>query len=83
METIKTAKNSPALINDKALFWISSAKTLLLQVEILSRSENVDDGLLQLSALQEPPEVCIIDLDFNNENLLAQLMVFKIEVPNH
>ncbi|MCT3744658.1 response regulator transcription factor [Elizabethkingia anophelis] len=83
METIKkTAKNSLALINDKSPVLDFICKDLVASgVEILSRSENVDDGLLQLSALQEPPEVCIIDLDFNNENLLAQLRVLKSKYP--
>ncbi|KPE52546.1 DNA-binding response regulator [Elizabethkingia anophelis] len=83
METIKTSeKNSLALINDKSPVLDFICKDLVASgIKILFRSENVDDGLIRLSALQEAPQVCIIDLNFNNENMLAQLRVLKSKYP--
>src|SRR5690606_2551219 len=50
-------------------------------IEILFRSENIEDGLSQLSALKELPEVCIIDLDFYDNSVLAQLQKLSTQYP--
>lgn len=50
--------------------------------DVLFRSENIEDGLSQLSALQELPNVCIIDLDFYDRNVLAQLQELNSKYPN-
>lgn len=50
-------------------------------IDILFRSENIEDGLSQLSALEELPQVCILDLDFSDSNVLAQLHELKIKYP--
>ena len=50
-------------------------------IEVLFRSENIEDGLSQLSALKTLPIVCIIDLNFYNRNVLAQLQELKTQYP--
>ncbi|WES99899.1 DNA-binding response regulator [Chryseobacterium arthrosphaerae] len=50
-------------------------------INILFRSENIEDGLSQLSILNEMPQVCIIDLDFSDKNALAQLHELKGKYP--
>lgn len=47
--------------------------------EIKFRSETIEDGLHQLSTLNTLPDVCIIDLDFFDRNVLAQLQELKIQ----
>lgn len=49
--------------------------------EIAFRSETTKDGLFQLSTLKELPEVCIIDLDFYDKNVLAQVRELKTQYP--
>ena len=36
---------------------------------------------MQLSALEELPQVCIFDLDFSNNTILAQLRKLKLKYP--
>jgi DNA-binding NarL/FixJ family response regulator len=50
-------------------------------MEILSRSESIENGLTQLSSLNELPKVCIIDLDFYDQNVLKQLQELRKEYP--
>src|SRR5699024_6308017 len=45
------------------------------------RSKSIQAGLSQLSTAQEAPEVCIIDLDFYEEDVLAQLQELKTSYP--
>ena len=46
-------------------------------IEVLFRSENIEDGLSQLSALKDLPTVCIIDLNFYDKNVLKQLQELR------
>ncbi len=48
---------------------------------MLSRFESIDDGLSQLSELKELPNVCIIDLDFYDKSVLAQLQELSTQYP--
>jgi len=50
-------------------------------IEVLFRSENIEDGLSQLSALKELPTVCIIDLNFYDKNVLKQLQELRAKYP--
>ena len=45
------------------------------------RSENIEDGLSQLSALKDLPTVCIIDLNFYDKNVLKQLQELRAKYP--
>ena len=75
METgTATQEITLAFINDRNPILDLTCNDLIASgLEVLFRSENIEDGLSQLSALKELPKVCIIDLDFYNKNVLEQL----------
>ncbi|MGJ1533304.1 DNA-binding response regulator [Sphingobacterium multivorum] len=50
-------------------------------IEILFQSENIENGLSQLSAFAKFPDVCVIDLDFYDKNILSQLQELKTQHP--
>ena len=50
-------------------------------IEVLFRSENIEDGLSQLSALKDLPTVCIIDINFYDKNVLKQLQELRAKYP--
>ena len=71
-----------AFINDKSPILDLTCNDLVASgIEVLFRSENIEDGLPQLSALKELPKVCIIDLDFYDRNVLKQLQEFIKKYP--
>lgn len=73
---------SIAFINDKSpIINIICNDLAKSGIDILFRSENIASGLLQLSALEELPQVCIFDLDFSNNTILAQLHELKLKYP--
>lgn len=82
METTKKPKHTLAFINDKSpiVDYICNDLTTF-GIEILFRSENLENGLSQLSALKELPKVCIIDLDFYDKNVLLQLQELRAKYP--
>lgn len=75
-----TKQISVAFINDKSPI-IDNISNNLSGTNILFRSESIEDGLSQLSVLAEQPQVCIIDLDFEDSNVLAQLHELKTKYP--
>lgn len=84
MDTInKPYKNSIAFINDKSpLIDLISKDLIASELNIVFSSENIEDGLSQLSALQKLPQTIIIDLDFFDGNVLEQLRELKAKYPN-
>lgn len=73
---------SIAFINDKSpVIDVISKDLLTFGFEILFKSENIEDGLAHLSSLKSLPQVCIIDLDFYDKNVLAQLHDLKNQFP--
>jgi DNA-binding NarL/FixJ family response regulator len=71
-----------AFINDKSPILDLTCNDLAASgIEVSFRSENIEDGLSQLSALNTLPNVCIIDLDFYNKNVLAQLQELRTQYP--
>lgn len=84
MDTVNNPEQtSIAFINDKSpILDLTSNDLVTSGINVLFRSENIEDGLSQLSALQELPNVCIIDLDFYDRNVLAQLRELKSKYPN-
>ena len=71
-----------AFINDNSPILDLNCDNLVASgLEVLFRSENIEDGLSQLSALKELPKVCIIDLDFYNKNVLVQLQKLRTQYP--
>ena len=82
MDTINRPKQSLAFINDKSLILDSICNDLSGSgFEILFRLEHVEDGITQLSALKALPEVCIIDLDFYDNDVLVQLQELREKYP--
>lgn len=73
---------SLSFINDKSPVTDNIWKDLAASgMEILSRSESIENGLTQLSSLNKIPKVCIIDLDFYDQNVLTQLQELRKEYP--
>ena len=71
-----------AFINDKSpILDLTHNELVASGVEVLFRSENIEDGLSQLSTLKELPEVCVIDLDFYDKIVLAQLQELRTKYP--
>lgn len=83
MDTVKNFKSSRiAFINDKSVIIDHICDELIDAGNIvIFRSKNIQEGLSQLSIAQETPEVCIIDLDFYDKNILAQLRELKTSYP--
>ncbi|MCT1526818.1 DNA-binding response regulator, partial [Sphingobacterium hotanense] len=72
-----------AFINDKSpILDLISNQLTASGFKPLFRSENIEEGLLQLSLLTELPQTCIIDLDFYDKNILVQLQEFKTKYPS-
>ena len=83
MDTINRPKQTLAFINDKSPILDSICNDLSGSgFEILFRSEHIEDALTQLSALKSLPEFCIIDLDFYDKNVLAELHELRIKYPS-
>lgn len=81
--TSKPQKDNIAFINDKSpLIDIVCNDLTASGIEVAFRSENIADGLSQLSALTELPKAIIIDLNFSDKDVLAQLRELKAEYPN-
>ncbi|HTO17407.1 MAG TPA: hypothetical protein VLZ83_16700 [Edaphocola sp.] len=83
METVTTQQRiTLAFINDKSPILDVICKDLANSgIDILFRSENIESGLSKLSVLTIFPEVCIIDLDFFDKNVLAQLQELRTQYP--
>ncbi|MFC4685866.1 DNA-binding response regulator [Epilithonimonas pallida] len=84
METGTAQQKTPlAFINDKSpILDVICNELDNSGVEILFRSENIESGSSQLSVLTVLPNVCIIDLDFYDKNVLAQLRELKTLYPS-
>ena len=73
---------SIAFINDKSpIINIICNNLVASEIDILFRSESIESGLSQLSALEKLPQVCIIDLDFSDSKVLAQLHELRAKCP--
>ena len=71
-----------AFINDKSPILDFICKDLIASgTEVLFRSESIEDGLSQLSSLNELPKICIIDIDFYNKNVLVELQELRTKYP--
>lgn len=83
MNTVNNPKQtSIAFINDKSPILDLTCNELIASgINVLFRSQNIEDGLSQLSALKILPNACIIDLDFYDRNVLAELREFRKEYP--
>ena len=83
METVNNLdQTSIAFINDKSPILDFICKDLIASgTEVLFRSESIEDGLSQLSSLNELPKICIIDLDFYNKNVFVELQELRTKYP--
>ena len=83
METGTTQeKITLAFINDKSPILDITCNDLVASgMYVLFRSENIEGGLSQLLTLKTLPKVCIIDLDFYNRNVLAELQELRALYP--
>lgn len=83
MDTVKNFKSSRiAFINDGSVIIDHICDELIdAGSTVIFRSKNIQDGLSQLSIARKAPEVCIMDLDFYDENILAQLRELKTSYP--
>lgn len=73
---------SIAFINDKSPIMNIICNDLVASgIDILFCSESIEGGLSQLSALEELPHVCIIDLDFSDSKVLAKLHELRAKYP--
>lgn len=84
METGTTQeKMTVAFINDKTPIIDAICNDLNASgIEILFRSENIGNAFSQLLALNELPKVCIIDLDFYNQDIVQQLHEIRKQYPS-
>ena len=77
-----TEQISIAFINDKSpIIDIICNDLVTSGIDTLCLSESIESGLSQLSALEKLPQVCIIDLDFSDSKVLAQLHELKAKYP--
>lgn len=75
-------KNTIGFINEKSPILDLICDALIASgFEVTFRSETIEDGLSQLSSLNELPKICIIDLDFYDKQILAQLQKLRLEYP--
>lgn len=80
MQTL--SNNSIVFINDKSpIIDIICNNLVASEIDILFRSENIEDGLSQLSVLEKLPQVCIVDLDFSDSKVLIQFHELKGKYP--
>jgi DNA-binding NarL/FixJ family response regulator len=71
-----------SFINDKSPITDSICNDLAASgMEVLCRAESIENGLSQLSSLIKIPKVCIVDLDFYDQNVLKQLQELRIKYP--
>jgi len=75
-------KMTLGFINDKSPILDRICNDLnALGIEVLFRLENIQDGLNYLLTLKILPKACIIDLDFYDKNILAQLQLLRTQYP--
>ena len=84
METVSTPEQiGIAFINDKSpLLDLICNELIASGIDVLFRSENIEDGLSRLSILTELPRVCVVDLDFDDIGVMAHLRELRTKYPN-
>jgi len=84
MDTVNNLdQTSIAFINDKSpILDLTSNDLIASGINVLFRSENIEDGISRLSSLKTLPKVFIIDLDFHEMNVLTQLRELRTKYPN-
>ncbi|MVZ64175.1 response regulator transcription factor [Sphingobacterium humi] len=82
METKNISRITTAFINDKSPVMDLIHDDLVASgVDVVFRSDNVVDGINQLSALKSLPNICIIDLDFSDKGIMKHLRELRSQYP--
>lgn len=83
MDTVKKLNQTRiAFINDKSPILDAIYNELIASgSEILFRLETIENGINQFNMLKALPEICVIDLDFYNKDILAQLQGLTAQYP--
>lgn len=79
---IAQTKNTIAFISDRSPVINVIVKNLSVSgYKILFHSESIGEGMAKLSGLKVLPDVCIIDLDFQDKIIMAQFRELKETQP--
>lgn len=82
METKNINRTTVAFINDKSPIMDLIHNDLIVSgVDVIFRSDNIMEGNNQLSSLKTLPDICIIDLDFFDRNVIKQLLKLRSRYP--
>lgn len=82
METKNISRITTAFINDKSPVMDLIHDDLVASgVDVVFRSDNVADGNNQLSSLTTLPNICIIDLDFSDKDIMKQIRELRSQYP--
>ncbi|HFK5519840.1 TPA: DNA-binding response regulator [Elizabethkingia anophelis] len=80
METGTKHPKTLAFINDKSpILNLICNELTASSIEVIFRSETIEDGLHQLSTLNILPDICVIDLDFYEKQIIAKLQKLRTE----
>src|SRR5699024_6722773 len=84
MDTVENTQPSGiAFINDPSPILDKINDDLIASgFEIPFHSKNFQEAFSQLSVMDRLPKICIIDLNFNNERVLADLQELKSKYPD-
>lgn len=82
METKNISRITTAFINDKSPVMDLIHDDLVASGgDVVFRSDNVADGNNQLSSLTTLPNICIIDLDFSDKDIMKQIRELRSQYP--
>ncbi|MFZ4860965.1 DNA-binding response regulator [Sphingobacterium sp. Mn56C] len=82
METKNISRITTAFINDKSPVMDFIHDDLVASgVDVVFRSDNVADGNNLLSSLTTLPNICIIDLDFSDKDIMKQIRELRSQHP--
>ena len=82
METKNIDRITTAFINDKSPVMDLMRDDLVASgVDVVFRSDNIADGNNQLSSLTTLPNICIIDLDFSDKDIMKQIRELRSQYP--
>lgn len=82
METKNINRITTAFINDKSpVMDLINEDFLSSGIDVVFRSNNIAEGNNQLSSLTTLPDICIVDLDFSDKNIIKQLRELRGQYP--
>src|SRR5690606_36818001 len=82
METKNINRITTAFINDKSpVMDLINEDFLSSGIDVVFRSNNIAEGNNQLSSLTTLPDICIVDLDFSDKNIIKQLRELRDQYP--